>query len=159
MFTRRSRTRIRQATRTILAFLGACLMIASFVWMQRTPRLEPTTRLTTSRPTPAPRPFAVVILDPGHGGQDSGAICGGVLEKDLALDEARRIDRLLQAEGIATLMTRLGDTYRQGVSLALRFLLPAAGDRFAVLHPGPGLFQVRHHISHRSLVRRGQDRE
>src|SRR5213596_299111 len=117
MFTRRSRTRIRQATRTILAFLGACLMIASFVWMQRTPRPEPTTRLTTSRPTPAPRPFAVVILDPGHGGQDPGAICGGVLEKDLALDEARRIDRLLQAEGIATLMTRLGDTY---VSLADR---------------------------------------
>src|SRR5438034_11814844 len=122
MFTRRSRTRIRQATRTILAFLGACLMIASFVWMQRTPRPEPTTRLTTSRPTPAPRPFAVVILDPGHGGQDSGAICGGVLEKDLALDEARRIDRLLQAEGIATLMTRLGDTYvspRRVISVAI----------------------------------------
>jgi len=92
-------------------------MIASFVWMQRARRPEPTTRLTTSRPTPAPRPFAVVILDPGHGGQDSGAICGGVLEKDLALDVARRIDRLLQAEGIATLMTRLGDTY---VSLADR---------------------------------------
>ena len=111
MFTRRSQTRIRQATRTILAFLGACLMIASFAWMQRTPRPESAKRSTTAQPTPTSRPFAVVVLDPGHGGQDSGAMCGGVLEKDLALDVARRIDRLLQAEGIATLMTRLGDTY------------------------------------------------
>ena len=115
MFDQRSR--IRQATRTILAFLGACLMIASFVWMQRTPRPESAKRSTTAQPTPTFRPFAVVVLDPGHGGQDSGAMCGGVLEKDLTLDVARRIDRLLDAEGIATLMTRLGDTY---VSLADR---------------------------------------
>ena len=59
----------------------------------------------------------IVVLDPGHGGQDSGAMCGGVLEKDLTLDVARRIDRLLEADGIATQMTRLGDTY---VSLADR---------------------------------------
>ena len=44
-------------------------------------------------------------------------MCGGLLEKDLTLDVARRIDRLLDSEGIATLMTRLGDTY---VSLADR---------------------------------------
>jgi len=44
-------------------------------------------------------------------------MCGGVLEKDLTLDVAHRVDRLLQAEGIATVMTRLGDTY---VSLAER---------------------------------------
>src|SRR5437867_12527621 len=44
-------------------------------------------------------------------------MCGGVLEKDLTLDVARRVDRLLEAERIATLMTRLGDTY---VSLAER---------------------------------------
>jgi|SRR5882724_4592176 len=115
MFDQKSR--IRQATRTILAFLGACLMIASFVWMQRTPRPESAKRSTTAQPTPTFRPFAVVVLDPGHGGQDSGAMCGGVLEKDLTLDVARRIDRLLEAAGISTQMTRLGDTY---VSLADR---------------------------------------
>src|SRR4029453_10174586 len=109
-------SRIRRATRTILAFLGACLMIASFVWMQRTPNPESAKR-STVQPTQTSSPFAVVVLDPGHGGQDSGAICGGVLEKDLTLDVARRIDRLLEAEGIATQMTRLGDTY---VSLADR---------------------------------------
>jgi N-acetylmuramoyl-L-alanine amidase len=46
-----------------------------------------------------PGPFAVVVLDPGHGGQDSGAMCGGMLEKDLTLDVAKRVDRLLQSEG------------------------------------------------------------
>ena len=44
-------------------------------------------------------------------------MCGGVLEKDLTLDVAHRVDRLLEAEGIATVMTRLGDAY---VSLAER---------------------------------------
>src|SRR5689334_24564119 len=94
-------------------------MVASFVWMQLHQAERPAARTeskTVHRPAVS-KPFAVVILDPGHGGQDSGAMCGGVMEKDLTLDVARRIDRLLDAEGIATLMTRLGDTY---VSLADR---------------------------------------
>ena len=94
-------------------------MVASFVWMQfrQTERPKSTAETRSARPSISPGPFAVVILDPGHGGQDSGAMCGELLEKDLTLDVARRIDRLLDSEGIATLMTRLGDTY---VSLADR---------------------------------------
>ena len=105
--------------RNILALSGLLVMIASFVWMQfrQTERARSAAEPRTVQPSVVPGPFAVVILDPGHGGQDSGAMCGGLLEKDLALDVARRIDRLLDSEGIATLMTRLGDTY---VSLADR---------------------------------------
>ena len=114
MFARRSR--MRQAVWNILALIGLLLMIASFAWMQRMSKPE-SGRLRMAKPSAAPGPFAVVVLDPGHGGQDSGAMCGGVLEKDLTLDVAHRIDRLLEAEGIATAMTRLGDTY---VSLADR---------------------------------------
>src|SRR6266853_6340667 len=114
MFARR--TRMRQAVRSILAVIGLFLMIASFVWMQRTSKPQPAT-LQMAQPSATPGSFAVVVLDPGHGGQDSGAMCGGVLEKDLTLDVARRVDRLLEAEGVATLMTRLGDSY---VSLADR---------------------------------------
>ena len=44
-------------------------------------------------------------------------MCGNVLEKDLTLDVAQRVDRLLQAQGLATLMTRVGDAY---ISLADR---------------------------------------
>src|SRR5438128_1612240 len=107
----RQRPRARQTIGSILALAGLLLMIASFVWMQRIPGRQRPVKPQIAQPQPTPKPFVVVVLDPGHGGQDSGAICGGVLEKDLALDVARRIDRLLQAEGIATLMTRLGDTY------------------------------------------------
>jgi len=105
--------------RNILALSGLLLMMASFVWMQfrQTERAKSVAEPKPAQPLAGPGPFAVVILDPGHGGQDSGAMCGGLLEKDLTLDVARRIDRLLDSEGIATLMTRLGDTY---VSLADR---------------------------------------
>src|SRR5438445_4487063 len=111
------RPRARQTIGSILALAGLLLMIASFVWMQRIPGRQRPVKPQIAQPQPTPKPFVVVVLDPGHGGQDSGAICGGVLEKDLTLDVARRIDRLLDSEGIATLMTRLGDTY---VSLADR---------------------------------------
>ena len=103
---------MKQALRNVLSFAGVLLMIASLVWISfhQEKQKNSRTQSTASKPTP-PKPFAVVVLDPGHGGQDSGAMCGGVMEKDLTLDVARRIDRLLEAEGIATLMTRLGDTY------------------------------------------------
>ena len=103
----------------MLALCGLLLMVASFVWLQLR-QTEPSVgkiESRTAKTSAESKPFAVVVLDPGHGGQDSGAMCGGVLEKDLTLDVARRVDRLLNSEGIATLMTRVGDTY---VSLADR---------------------------------------
>ena len=85
-------------------------------------------------------PFALVILDPGHGGQDSGAIAGGVLEKDLTLDIAQRVDRLLDAQGVMTLLTRNGDSY---VSLGDRAQLINRADNAVVvsihLNDGPRL--------------------
>src|SRR5438046_7612273 len=105
--------------RNILPLSGLLLMMASFVWMQfrQTERVKSAAEPRAAQPSAAPGPFAVVVLDPGHGGQDSGAMCGGMLEKDLTLDVAKRVDRLLQSEGIATVMTRVGDSY---VSLADR---------------------------------------
>ena len=109
---------MKQTLWNVLAFAGVVLMIASLVWISFQQEKQPAIRTQSkaNRPT-ASKPFAVVVLDPGHGGEDSGAMCGGVMEKDLTLDVAHRTDRLLDAEGIATLMTRLGDTY---VSLADR---------------------------------------
>jgi len=109
---------MKQAFRNVLAVAGLLLMIASLVWIsvhqEKRPAIDGQSKATRS---PTPKPFAVVVLDPGHGGQDSGAMCGGVMEKDLTLDVARRVDRLLDSQGIATLMTRLGDSY---ISLADR---------------------------------------
>ena len=109
---------MKQALRNVLAVAGLLLMIASLVWISFHQEKRPAVYKGSKATQPqTPKPFAVVVLDPGHGGQDSGAMCGGVMEKDLTLDIARRVDHLLDSQGIATLMTRLGDSY---VSLADR---------------------------------------
>jgi N-acetylmuramoyl-L-alanine amidase len=108
---------ISARAQNLIAWFGLVLMIGSFVWWQWH---SAPPALTSRQPSPPASRLAVVVLDPGHGGQDSGAICGGILEKDLTLDIAERVDRLLQAQGIATRMTRAGDNY---VSLADRAAL------------------------------------
>ena len=104
----RGRSGFGGAITNIVAWMGLALMLVSFVWWQflLMPRSP-----TRPRGVGASAPFTLVVLDPGHGGQDSGAICGAVYEKDLTLDVAQRVDRLLQAQGLATLMTRVGDSY------------------------------------------------
>src|SRR5204863_8463019 len=110
---------IRRGVRSGMAWLGLLLMLVSFVWWQWTSKPGVATT-TSAHPAAKREPFAVVVLDPGHGGQDSGAMCAGVLEKDLTLDVAQRVDRLLQSQGLATVLTRVGDAY---VSLADRAAL------------------------------------
>jgi N-acetylmuramoyl-L-alanine amidase len=109
---------MKRAIRNLLGVAGLLLMIASLVWISFHQEKRPAVYRGSKATQPqTSKPFAVVVLDPGHGGQDSGAMCGGVMEKDLTLDIARRVDRLLDSEGVATLMTRVGDSY---VSLADR---------------------------------------
>src|SRR5207249_10220939 len=109
------RFRLSEPASDLIAWLGLILMASAFLilTMTREPLL-PHTSLSHHKKT---EPFALVILDPGHGGQDSGAMAGNVLEKDLTFDVAQRVDRLLGGRGISTLLTRTGDSY---VSLSER---------------------------------------
>jgi len=95
--------------RPILARIGLLIMLVSFVWLQLTATRRSLNRLETRSPDTAP--FALVIIDAGHGGQDSGTIKSGLVEKDLALDVAHRLERHLQQRGFVTLLTRADDTY------------------------------------------------
>jgi N-acetylmuramoyl-L-alanine amidase len=54
-----------------------------------------------------------VVLDPGHGGHDPGAVGpGGLREKDVTLDVAHRAAPLIARElGISTMLTRDADDY------------------------------------------------
>jgi len=99
----------------LIAWFGLALMALSFLMLMRTP--QPLLPHTAPPHQKKPEPFSLVILDPGHGGQDSGAMAGSVLEKDLTLDVVQRVDRLLGPQGISTLLTRTGDSY---VSLSER---------------------------------------
>ena len=52
-----------------------------------------------------------IVLDPGHGGSDTGAIGPtGVTEKSIALRIAKRLKTLLEAEGAEVILTRTEDT-------------------------------------------------
>ena len=63
-----------------------------------------------STPLPTAGPVAVVV-DPGHGGGDTGAVAQGVVEKDLNLDVARRVAGRLAARGVRVRMTREDDHF------------------------------------------------
>lgn len=77
---------------------------------------------------------AKVVIDPGHGGSDSGAIgVNGLQEKNVNLDIAKRLQSILQAKGYEVKMTREQDIY---VSLASRveFSDQASPDLFVSIH-------------------------
>ncbi len=53
----------------------------------------------------------VVCIDPGHGGSDAGATSGGVKEKDLNLEYAKKVGEYLEDYGAKVYYTRTSDTY------------------------------------------------
>ena len=60
---------------------------------------------------PSPARGHTVVIDPGHGGSDSGAIgYTGLPEKVVALAVSKRTEALLQAAGAHAIMTRTEDT-------------------------------------------------
>jgi N-acetylmuramoyl-L-alanine amidase len=67
----------------------------------------------SDQPVPARTGKFRIVLDAGHGGWDLGTVGRqGLLEKDLVLDVAQRLGRLLQARlGSEVMFTRSGDTY------------------------------------------------
>ncbi|MFH1034438.1 MAG: N-acetylmuramoyl-L-alanine amidase [Pseudomonadota bacterium] len=87
-----------------------------------------------------------VVLDPGHGGKDPGAIWRGVKEKDIVLDIAKRVrEKLRRQSGCEALLTRSQDVF---VPLENRtaFANTHDADLFVSIHinaaPGPGLHGI-----------------
>lgn len=52
-----------------------------------------------------------ILIDPGHGGQDGGAVCNGVLEKDLNLAISKDTYDLIKLMGYDVSMTRYDDSF------------------------------------------------
>lgn len=62
-----------------------------------------------------------LVIDPGHGGRDSGATYRGLFEKNVVLDIALRLEEMLRPSGIITMLSRRADLYvnlRQRVGFA-----------------------------------------
>src|SRR5438552_17080138 len=96
------RFRLSEPASDLIAWLGLILMASAFLilTMTREPLL-PHVSFAHHRKT---EPFALVILDPGHGGQDSGAMSGNDQEKDLTFDNAERVNCLLVSQVIPIIL-------------------------------------------------------
>ena len=93
-------------------------------------------------PKPAPPLRPLVVLDPGHGGKDPGAIgVSGTYEKHVALDTAHELQRQIRAAGqLRVELTRAGDVFipleqrvawaqRRGAALFVSMHADALADR------------------------------
>lgn len=91
--------------------------------------------MSTLPPIPnIPRERTVVVIDPGHGGRDPGAVgIGGIQEKQINMTISNRVQQQLESAGVTVLMTRTGD---QWVDLDARaqFANRAGADVFVSIH-------------------------
>lgn len=74
-----------------------------------------------------------VVLDPGHGGNDPGSMAEGLTEKEITLDVAVKLKKLLEADGLEVVMTRGTDRY---LTLKDRAAIANSngGDLFVAIH-------------------------
>lgn len=87
----------------------------------------------SARPVAKPR---VVMLDPGHGGHDPGAIgAQGTFEKDVTLDVAREVARqmVIRNRGLKVILTREKDVFL-GLDERVRAAREAEADLFISIH-------------------------
>jgi N-acetylmuramoyl-L-alanine amidase len=101
----------------------------------------------------------VVVIDPGHGGIDSGTIgVTGAEEKDIVLDEGKRLAKALRDRGYKVYLTRDTDVFIPLYSRA-PFARQHHADLFISLHadsnPGPDVAGA----SIYTLSERGSDKE
>ena len=86
-----------------LVVLAGCLTFIVAPDEEPTPESRLSTALGGMLPT--------VVIDPGHGGNDEGARGNGLKEKEVSLDLALRVEKLLGSYNFPTVLTRRDDTY------------------------------------------------
>jgi parallel beta-helix repeat protein len=99
----------------------AALVYQTLVYQGRTPPIQspyiadPSASPAPTPPAPSPSPTPVrgtVVIDPGHGGEDPGAIgIGGIREKDIVLAIGLETAAALQRRGLKAILTRSDDRY------------------------------------------------
>jgi N-acetylmuramoyl-L-alanine amidase len=100
-----------------------------------TPKRYPANKID---PSPTVRPPSngkvLVMLDPGHGGKDPGAINeSGLREVDVILPIAKRVAEILERQGVAVKMTRNSD-YFVGLDERVAMSREAGASLFVSIH-------------------------
>lgn len=106
---------LNQPTQQSLALQLQRNQLSATVPPLRSPATIPVPSAPRSSPPPLtipriPNGRIVVIIDPGHGGPDPGAIgIGGLQEKDIVLDIGIKVANLLEKQGVQPVLTRRDD--------------------------------------------------
>ena len=95
---------------------------AAVAWRPRPAPWRPASPTPAMQPSPGgppmragglpavPRGRFTVVIDPGHGGPDPGAVgIGGLRETDVVLDVSLQVARLLQDRGVRVILTRTSE--------------------------------------------------
>jgi N-acetylmuramoyl-L-alanine amidase CwlD len=96
--------------------LSGGTLVASIVPLPSPSALAPVSGDATPNPAstwkfspPAATNAKLIVIDPGHGGSDDGAMHNGLVEKDLNLDISKRLRAILVQRGWQVKMTRETD--------------------------------------------------
>jgi N-acetylmuramoyl-L-alanine amidase len=151
--------KIVQARFRRVILLSVCLCVAVITALAGAPRQNPPSDAPSpGAPTPGsptggavpstsaaqstpPRPgLSVVVLDPAHGGTDTGARgTGGIRESEIVLQFAMQIRRALESQGFQVVQTRLANEN------------PSFDDRSALANAQTGAVFISLHVSSTGL--------
>lgn len=110
--------------------------------------IEPPAPATSPQPAAKPdaayaaprrvyRPIQRIVIDPGHGGVDDGAVgSGGLREKDVAMAAATELKRALEAAGTVTILLTRGGDARRTTDERSNLAIMQRADLFISLHAG-----------------------
>ena len=89
------------------SYLALAGVVLALGWLARSLEAVPSVMLLPWETDSAP----LVIVDAGHGGQDGGAVAGGLIEKNLSLILAQKLRDQLQDLKVRVKMTRDRDVF------------------------------------------------
>ena len=91
----------------IALFIVMVVVIASLLLAGVFKQPSPETQPVTAEPE---GPSVIIVLDPGHGGRDPGAVVGDILEKDVNLEIVKKVRGLVEAQpSLKPVLTRTTD--------------------------------------------------
>lgn len=149
---------IRKAVNGVLAFLltmilivSACLGLVYFCFMPEAEEnvVVPETEILSSGADATVMEFTepeivataeaepkipLVVIDPGHGGEDEGCVRENVLEKEINLELAKRLAERLQDLGFEVMLTREDNETALTLEQRVRLAETAAADLYVSIH-------------------------
>lgn len=140
--------------------LSSCLILPQNALGQTLAALDKHTDKNNGQlPGRKPKPPRLIMIDPGHGGHDPGAIGKhGTYEKDVTLDISRRlVENLNQGGNVLAKLTRRTDVFlplKERVNIARE----ARADLFISIHADSAPTQAARGLSAYSLSEKGTDK-